>query len=259
MEHDDGRSVLTVEDDDAIRVITIERPHRRNAVDLAVAVAIGQAIDQFEADDHLRVLIITGAGGTFCAGMDLRAYLAGERPVVPGRGFAGIVERPPRKPTIAAVEGHAVGGGFEIVLACDLVVASWDAVFSLPEVRRGLVPGGGGLLRLSEKVPSAVAQQMAMTGEPISATCAHRLGLVNTVTAPGEALTEARQLASRIAQNAPLAVRAVKELLSSGARSNSGDAWQAQRRTCETIRLTKDAQEGAAAFLDKREPRWTGT
>ncbi|MDQ1295983.1 MAG: enoyl-CoA hydratase [Actinomycetota bacterium] len=257
MGQDEGE-VLQVQDDGAVRVVTIDRPHRRNAVDHAVAFAMGRAIDEFEAADDLLVLVVTGASGTFCSGMDLNAHPAGKRPIVPGRGFAGIVEQPPRKPVIAAVEGYAVGGGFEIVLACDLVVAARNAVFALPEVRRGLVPGGGGLLRLAERIPYVFAQQMALTGEPLPAIDAHRLGLINTLTDPGTALDTARQLAAQIVRNAPLAVLAAKELLRKGSRSDSDDAWQDQRRTCETIRLTEDAREGATAFLQKREPRWTG-
>lgn len=160
----------------AVLVVAINRPQARNAVNTAVAEAIGGAMDMLDADDSLFVGVITGAGGTFSAGMDLKAFLAGERPRVDGRGFAGIVERPPATPLIAAVEGYALAGGFEIALACDLIVAASNASFGLPEVRRGLLAGGGGLLRLPVKAGLPKATEWALTGEQISASDAHARG-----------------------------------------------------------------------------------
>ena len=176
-------AVLT-EVDGGIAVITINRPEARNAVNGDVARGIATAVDELDGTSDVRVLIITGAGGTFSAGMDLKGFLAGDSPVVPGRGFGGIAERPPAKPLIAAVEGYALAGGFELALSCDLIVASETAKFGLPEVRRGLVAGAGGLLRLPRRVPYHLAMEIALTGEHFTAARLHEAGLVNRLTGP---------------------------------------------------------------------------
>src|SRR5918995_2431268 len=208
-----------------VLVVTIERPEARNAVNLAVAEGIAAALDALDGDDSLRAGILTGAGGTFSAGMDLKAFVAGERPFVPDRGFAGIAQRPPRKPLIAAVEGWALAGGFEVALSCDLIVAARDARFGIPEVKRGLVAAAGGLFRLPQRIPYHLAMELALTGDPVGAERAAELGIVNRVTEPGAALDGARELAATIVRNAPLALQASKAVLQrarSGRRSRHG-------------------------------------
>lgn len=239
-------------------VITINRPERRNAINLAMAQCMADAFERLDSDPDLRVGILTGAGGTFCAGMDLKAFVDGKRPEIPGRGFAGLTEAPPDKPLIAAVEGFALGGGCEIVLACDLVVAARDAVFGLPEVTRGLVAGSGGLLRLPRRIPAQIAMELVLTGDRFDAEQAHGWGLVNHVVAPGDALAAARQLATRIAANAPLAVQASKHIVRDLAAGTQRDAWAEQLALVESVMASQDAMEGAQAFADKREPSWRG-
>ena len=190
---------VIVEYADRIAVITINRPHARNAVNHAVSALMAQALDELDRRDDLTVGIITGAGGSFCSGMDLKAFLAGENVIIEGRGLAGLTQAPPRKPLIAAVEGWALAGGCEVALACDLIVAANDAKFGIPEVKRGLVAAAGGLIRLPRRIPAGIAMELALTGDPLPATDAHRLGLVNTLTEPGGALDGARELAARIA------------------------------------------------------------
>lgn len=235
--------------------ITIDRPGARNAIDHGAAMRIASAMDELDADPGLAVGILTGAGGVFSAGMDLKAFLRGEPREVGTRGFAGFTERPPAKPLVAAVEGPAVAGGFEMVLACDLVVAAEDARFGLPEVRRGLIAGSGGLLRLPMRIPPPVALEHALTGDQLSARDAHRWGLVNHLTEPGGALAGARELAGRIADGAPLALRATKELMRAEAPP---EAWARQRELVAALAASSDAQEGAAAFVEKRRPQWSG-
>lgn len=249
---------VLVEEDDGILILTLNRPRRRNAVDLATAEAVAAAVDAFEDDENAHVLVVTGSGGTFCAGMDLAAARRGERPVIPWRGFAGFTERPPRKPVVAAVEGCAVGGGLEIVLSCDLVVSSGEALLSLPEVRRGLVPGAGALLRLPRRIPRAVAMEMALTGEPITGHRAYELGLVNVLTPPGQALPAAKTLARSVAAGAPLALQAAKRILVEGRSWHRDEEWSRQAEICEAVRDSEDAREGVAAFLEKRSPAWRG-
>ncbi|MFD7500847.1 crotonase/enoyl-CoA hydratase family protein [Streptomyces sp. NPDC059850] len=248
----------TVETRGAVLVVTIDRPEVRNAVNTATARAIGAAMERLDTDDTVRVGVLTGAGGTFSAGMDLKAFLAGERPSVPGRGFAGLVEAPPAKPLIAAVEGFALAGGFEIALACDLIVAAENAWFGLPEVRRGLMAGGGGLLRLPRRVPLGTAAEWALTGDRIDAARAHAAGLVNRLTPPGGALAVALSLASRIAENGPLAVRATKRVLGEGGQWPAEEAFARQNAIYEPVRSSEDAREGASAFTEKRDPVWRG-
>jgi enoyl-CoA hydratase len=241
-----------------VLVITINRPDVRNAINTAAAEGIAAAMDELDSQSALVAGVLTGAGSSFCTGMDLKAFLAGERPSVPGRGFAGIVERPPDKPLVAAVEGYAVAGGFEIALACDLLVAARDATFGLPEVRRGLVAAGGGLLRLPDRVPYGLAVEWALTGEFVPATRAAEVGLVNRVTDPGGALDGALELATAIAANGPLAVRATKRILSSTREWPLAEAFDRQREISEPVRASEDAREGARAFAEKRRPQWRG-
>ena len=249
---------LTTERRDGVLVLTLNRPEVRNAIDTETAWAISRAIDEFEADTALTVAVLTGAGGTFCAGMDLKAFLAGEKPSAGVRGFAGIVERPPAKPVIAAVEGTALAGGFEIVLACDLVVAAQDARFGLPEVKRGLVAAGGGLMRLSRRIPFHLAMEWALTGEFVPAEQAERAGLVNRLVPPGTALPSAIELATSIARNGPLAVAATKRILTECRDWPLKEEFERQRAISLPVRESDDAREGALAFKDKRAPRWAG-
>jgi enoyl-CoA hydratase len=252
-----GGSVL-VEDLDGVRVLVLNRPRARNAIDRMTAEAIEGAVDEFEERADLRVMVIRAAGPAFCAGMDLKAFLRGERPSTQRRGFAGIVECPPAKPTIAAVEGPAVAGGFEIVLACDLVVASTTASFALPEVRRGLVAAGGGLLRLPTRLPMHRALEIALTGESLSALEADVLGLLNRLTPPGEAHGVALSLARSIAVNGPLALAATKQILTQAPRWPAETAFDQQRALSEPVRESDDAREGARAFLERRHANWQG-
>ncbi|MDF5753445.1 crotonase/enoyl-CoA hydratase family protein [Spongiactinospora sp. TRM90649] len=243
---------------DGTAVITINRPESRNAVNLEVAQGIAAAIDEFEARKDLSVAILTGAGGTFCAGLDLKAFTRGEIPIIPARGFGGLTEKPPAKPLIAAVEGWALAGGFELALAADLIVAARDAKFGLPEVKRGLVAGAGGLLRLPKVLPYRLAMQLALTGETLTAETAHAHGLVNVLTEPGDALAGARELAAKVAANGPLAVRTSKQIVSMSIDYASTEAFAAQQALVEPVLASADALEGARAFAEKRAPAWTG-
>jgi len=250
--------VVLVADANGVRTITINRPHVRNAVNAEVANAVDSAITELDEDTTLSVGIITGAGGYFSAGMDLRAFLKGERPTTARRGFAGLTERPAVKPLIAAVEGFALAGGFEIVLACDLVVAAENAVFSLPEVKRGLVAAGGGLLHLPRRLPYHVAMGLALTGNTMSAPDAHRYGLVNSLADAGGSLAVARELAATIAANGPLAVAATKRILAESRLWADEDQFIRQRLISDSVRESQDALEGALAFTEKRAPVWRG-
>ncbi|WP_024793647.1 crotonase/enoyl-CoA hydratase family protein [Tomitella biformata] len=243
---------------DGVAVITLNRPEVKNAIDLETTKALAAALDEFEARADLTIAILTGAGGTFCAGMDLKAFSRGERPSLPGRGFGGLTESPPTKPLIAAVEGWALAGGCELALAADMIVASRDAKFGLPEVKRGLAAAAGGLLRLPKILPYPLAMEMAITGDPLSAELAFHHGLVNKLTEPGQALAVARELAARVAANGPLAVRATKQVVAMAARYTDPDAFAAQRAFIDPVFASADAQEGARAFAEKRVPAWTG-
>jgi len=249
---------VTVHQIEGVQVISINRPQVRNAINRAVSEAVAAAVDELDERTDLTLGIITGTGGNFCTGMDLKAFLAGELVALPGRGLAGFIQRPPRKPMIAAVEGWAVAGGFEIALACDLIVAARDARFGLPEVRRGLVAAAGGLLRLPRRIPPAIAKQLALTGEPLSAADASRLGLVNELTEPGQALDGALDLARRITPNGPLAVRTTKQILDQALDWTVAEGFSRQEPMVAQILASADAREGAAAFAEKRPPAWTG-
>jgi enoyl-CoA hydratase len=253
----DQPPVLT-ERRDGVLLITLNRPEARNAVNLPVAEGIATAMDQLDADDALAVGILTGAGAGFCAGMDLKAFVTGQRPWAGDRGFAGIVRRPSRKPLIAAIEGFAVAGGLEIALACDLLVAGSGAKLGIPEVKRSLVAVGGALLRLPRAIPYHVAMEMALTGDPITAERAHELGLVSRVVEPGCAVEAALELAARIAANGPLALAASKRILQGSLEWPSDEFWDRQAPISDPVFASSDAREGAMAFSEKRAPVWTG-
>jgi enoyl-CoA hydratase len=241
-------------------VITINRPERRNALNAETIAGIGSALTAAENDDDVRVVVLTGAGDqAFCAGMDLRNFAAGTA-AVPGPSGPGLEVFTTRcfpKPVIAAVNGAAVGGGFELVLASDLAVAAEHATFGVPEVKRGLV-GAGCSTRLASRVPPAVALEMGLTGDPITASRAQALGLVNEVVPAGQALARALELGDRIARNAPLALRVTKALIFAEMGAHDADEWAAIRARARPVFASDDAREGAAAFAEKREPVWTG-
>ena len=246
------------ERDGGILVMTLNRPQAKNAVNGALAQALASALDELDGDDSLNVGILTGAGGSFSAGMDLKAFLQGEFPTVEGRGFGGITEAPPVKPLIAAVEGYALAGGCEMVLCCDLVVAASDARFGIPETRVGLLAGAGGLIRLPQRIPVNIAMEYALTGAHFSADDARQWGLVNRVTEPGGALTGARELAATIAANGPLGVRASKKIIREAPAWPAQEIWDRQREAMAPVFGSEDAKEGAAAFTEKRAPVWQG-
>ena len=249
---------VLVELADGVAVITINRPEARNAVNEAVARAIAAAIDDLDARSDVCAFVLTGAGGTFSAGMDLKGFARGENSQAGGRGFGGIVERPPAKPVIAAVEGYALAGGFEIALACDLIVASEVATFGLPEVTRGLVAAAGGLFRLPRRVPYHLAMEIALTGGHVPAARLHQAGLISALVPEGEALGTARALAAKVAANAPLAVAATKRIIVESADWPSGEAFDRQNAISGPVFTSADAREGAAAFAQKRPPVWRG-
>ncbi|MFD4254425.1 crotonase/enoyl-CoA hydratase family protein [Amycolatopsis thermoflava] len=250
---------LAVTERGRVLVLEMNRPEARNAMSLQMAHEIADALDLLDTRPDLSVGVITGANGTFCAGMDLKGFARGERPVVEGRGFAGLVQRPPRKPLIAAVEGYALAGGFEIVLACDLIVASREARFGLPEVKRGLTAAAGGLLRLQRRIPYHLAMNLVLTGRMWPATEAAAVHLVNDLAEPGEALDAALALADEIAGNAPLALAASKQVLVRSQDWSLEEMFERQHEFVQPVRESADAREGAQAFVDKRAPRWTGT
>ncbi len=242
----------------AVQVITINRPEARNALNAAVAVGIRDAVDELDADGELRAGVLTGAGGTFSAGMDLKAFLKGETPSFPGRGLCGITQTPPRKPLVGAAEGWALAGGFELLLACDLVVAGASARFGVPEVQRSLVAGAGGALQLTQRVPRALALELLLTGDPIGAARAAEIGLVNRVVDDGKALEEAIGLAERIAANAPLAVMATKQIALHGGDWSAAERWDEAAKLMRPVFTSEDSREGARAFAEKRAPVWKG-
>ena len=252
-------AVVMTERDGAALIITINRPAVRNAINRAASEAIAAAMDRLDADQSLTIGILTGSGDHFCSGMDLKAFLAGERVELPERGLAGITERAPKKPLIAAVEGFALAGGCEIALACDLIVASETAQFGIPEVRRGLIAGSGGLVRLPQRIPRQIALEYALTGKLMPAGAAHHWGLVNRLVPPGTALDGARALAGEICVNGPLAVQMSKRVMSEAPTWPVGEIWVRQRRVLEQVIASNDAREGATAFSEKRAPRWSGT
>ena len=253
----DQAAVLT-ERRERVFVITLNRPDQRNAINGSVANGIAGALDELDADASLSIGIVTGAGGYFCAGMDLKAFAAGERPWVEGRGFGGVVERSSDKPLIAAIEGFAVAGGLEVALACDLIVAAAGAKLGIPEVKRSLVAAGGGLLRLPRMLPRNIANELALTGDPITAERGYELGLVNRVSEPGAALDVALELAATIAANGPLALAGSKRILRDSLDWTQSEAFERQQQIWGPIFASADAREGATAFAEKRAPVWKG-
>jgi enoyl-CoA hydratase len=249
---------VLVERHGAVQVITINRPQARNALNGAVAAGIRDAADELDADGALQVGVLTGAGGTFSSGMDLKAFLKGETPSFPGRGLCGITQTPPRKPLVGAAEGWALAGGFELLLACDLVVAGASAHFGVPEVKRGLVAGAGGAMLLAQRVPRALALEMLLTGDPVDAARAAEIGLVNHVVDEGQALQKAIELAERIAANGPLALTATKQIAYGGADWPAEQRWDQMAALMAPVFGSEDAKEGARAFAEKRPPVWQG-
>jgi enoyl-CoA hydratase len=243
---------------EGVLLITLNRPDMRNAVNLPLAEGIAAALDELDGEDSLSVGVLTGAGKGFCAGMDLKAFVTGERPWVGDRGFAGIVRRASVKPLIAAIEGFAVAGGLEVALACDLIVAARGAKLGIPEVKRSLVAAGGALLRLPRSLPYGVAMELALTGDPILAERAFELGLVNRLAEPGGAVEVALGLAAEISANAPLALIASKRILQEQGDWSAAEMWEAQTAISEPVFTSEDAREGAIAFAEKRPPVWRG-
>lgn len=247
-----------------VATVTLNRPRAMNAVNRALADAVGAALEQAQHDDEVRAVIITGAGRSFCAGADLKEMAAGQDSYPTGHrewDFAGLVRHWIDKPVIAAVNGFALGGGTEIVLACDLVVIDETASLGLPEVSRGLMAAAGGLVRLQRQIPFKVAAEIALTGQPVTAARAHELGLVNRVAPAGAALDEAMAMAARISANAPIAVRETKRLLHRAAHAGSDwddPAWALNQQAMEAVLGSEDAVEGARAFAEKRTPTWVG-
>ncbi len=242
----------------AVLLVTLNRPDARNAIDLATAEGIAAALDDLDADPELSVGVLTGAGSGFCAGMDLKAFVTGERPWVGDRGFAGIVQRSARKPLIAAVEGFAVAGGFEVALACDLIVAARGAKLGIPEVKRSLVAAGGALLRLPQRMPYHVAMELALTGDLVPAERFHELGVVNRLADPGGAVDVALELADRVTPNGPLALDATKRIFQEAPDWSTDEMWMRQAAITDPVFASEDAKEGATAFAEKRAPVWKG-
>ncbi|ORA28261.1 crotonase/enoyl-CoA hydratase family protein [Mycobacterium aquaticum] len=243
---------------DGVLTITINRPGQKNAVNRETALQLAAALDQLDEDPALSVGVLTGAGGTFSAGMDLKAFAKGETPILPGRGFGGITQAVVRKPLIAAVEGWALGGGFEMALACDVIVAAGTAKFGLTEVKRGLIAGEGGVIRLPQRLPYHIAMRVLLTGEPITAAEANRHGLISQLTVDGGALAGAQELARHITVNAPLALAKIKQVLREVQGLNDAEAFKVQTETAHSLLSTEDAHEGAVAFAEKRAPVWRG-
>lgn len=239
--------------------ITIDRADARNAIDLPTAERLSDALDAFEADPSASVGVLRSSGTTFSAGADLRAFHAtGDLPVTDRRGGLGMVERPPAKPMVAGVQGYALGGGLELALACDLIVAEESSVFGLPEVKYGLVASGGGLLRLPHRIPRAIALELMLTGDTFTASRAAELGLVNQVVPDGTAAAAAGELAGRIAANAPLSVQAIKQVASASNEWPAETAFERQAIITDPVLASLDAVEGATAFAERRRPVWRG-
>jgi enoyl-CoA hydratase len=253
----DEPAVLT-ERRERVLLITLNRPDQRNAVNAAVAHGIAAALDDLDADPELTLGILTGAGKGFCAGMDLKAFVAGEMPHAGDRGFAGITQRASDKPLIAAIEGFAVAGGLEVALACDLMVAAKGAKLGIPEVKRSLVAAAGAMLRLPRALPRNLAMELALTGDPITAERAYELGMVNRLAEPGEAVAKAFELADQITPNGPLAVAGSKKVLTESVDWPDAEFFERQREIVGPITASEDAREGSIAFAEKRAPVWKG-
>lgn len=251
-----GKVLITI--DQGLMTITLNRPGARNAVDRDLSYEVCAAVDELDRRDDLRVGIITGAGGTFCSGMDLKAFIRGESVRVEGRGLLGMILTLPKKPMIAAVEGYALAGGFEVVMACDLVVAARDAKFGLPEAKRGLAAAAGGLVRLPRLIPPRIAMEMALTGDHVDAALLYQHGLVNRLVEPGSAQGEAEVLARRIIANAPLSVAASKQVILEQGDWLSAELFDRQEEITGPVLRSADAREGATAFAQRRVPAWSG-
>ena len=241
-----------------VLLITLNRPEVRNAVNAALAEGVAGALEELDGDESLSVGVLTGAGGFFCAGMDLGAFVKGESPWFGDRGFAGIAQRSAEKPLIAAIEGFAVAGGMEIALACDLIVAARGAKMGIPEAKRSLVAAGGALLRLPRRMPYHLVMELALTGDPFPAERFHELGLVNRLAEPGEAVEVALAMAAELARNGPLALIASKRILQEQFDWSSSDMWERQMEITTPVMTSEDAREGASAFKEKRDPVWRG-
>lgn len=244
--------------DNGVAVITIDRPEARNAIDRETALAIEAAVQEVNADPEIRCAVITGAGGNFCAGMDLKAFLRGEVVRLPDTGFAGMTQSNLQKPFIAAVEGYALAGGFEIMLSCDIVVAGRSAKFGLTEVKRGLVANAGGLVRLPRQMPVKLATELVLTGEIFPVARLAEGGLVNRVVDDGSALTEAVSFAQVIAANGPMAVAVSRQVLKESLEWPEDELFERQFAITAPVFASADAREGAAAFAEKRKPVWQG-
>ncbi|MDQ7905260.1 crotonase/enoyl-CoA hydratase family protein [Phytohabitans sp. ZYX-F-186] len=249
---------VVLEARDGVLVISIDRPEVLNAIDQPTAELLAHAFTRLDEDDRARVGVLHGGAKAFSTGADLRAVAAGQSPVVPGRGFGGLTERPPRKPLVAAIEGYALGGGLEMALACDLIVASRTTQLGLPEVTRGLIASAGGLLRLPTRLPHSVAMRMALTGERLTGEQAFDLHLVSELVEPGRAQEAAVALAARIAENAPLSVQASKRLVNAAVDGATDELLRLQAELQARLLVSWDVAEGIAAFKEKRPPRWEG-
>lgn len=249
---------VLVTKENGIMTITLNRPDAKNAINLEVSKGVAAAMEELDSNGELRVAVLTGAGNTFCAGMDLKAFVTGELPFVPGRGFAGLVEKLPKKPLIGAVEGFALAGGFEIALCCDLLVAADNARFGVPEVKRGLAAGAGGLMRAPKQIPPRIAMELVLTGDPITAQRAYELGLINRIVEPGASLDEALKLAQVIAANGPMAISVSKQIMMESADWQASEAFARQKPIIGPVFASEDAREGALAFAQKRAPVWKG-
>ncbi len=246
--------VILTETHGRVRLITLNRPEAKNSVNTALGTALVAAIEELDGDDGLTAGVLTGAGGGFSAGMDLKAF-AKEGPP---KGFNDFLQAGSKKPLIAAVEGFALAGGLEIALSCDLIVAASDVKLGIPEVNKGLFAAGGGLFRLPTRIPYGVAMEMALTSDPIGAPTAHALGLVTRLAEPGEAAAVALELAERIAKNAPLAVAASKQIMRATRGMTEEESWAFQGPLLGKVFTSEDAKEGPRAFAEKREPKWSG-
>ena len=244
--------------ENGILIVTLNRPEAKNAANKALAEGVAAAMDELDGNDELRVAILTGAGGTFCSGMDLKAFVSGETPQIPGRGFAGLTESSPKKPLIGAVEGYALAGGLELAISCDMLIAADNSMFGIPEAKRGLAAAAGGLLKLPRQIPSRIAMELALTGDFITAERAYELGLINKVVPAGTALDAAKELAAKIVANGPLAVAASKQVILEQGDWSQSEMFKKQNEIVTPIFTSEDAIEGATAFAEKRAPNWKG-